>query len=340
MLVDVPPTAMERVGRPRSVAPPAPLVSVSGLSRSYGSRRAVGDVTFELGTGITGLLGPNGAGKSSLITCLAGIAPWDSGTVRIDGVDLAAHPAQARSRLGFMPERVAFPPDMRVGAYLTLVAGLKRIPRQRRAAAVDETVERAGLVSVRDRIVANLSKGYRQRVGLAQAFLGWPPVVILDEPTAGLDPLSVLEIRDLLTEVARHRAVLVSTHQLAEARLLCDRVIVMSGGAVVYDGVPAAMGRTTDGPVRTRLRLRRRPGSPPATLLGADVRLVEGGPTAHGWTGVVEAVDDERLGILVSELARDWLVVGVEPTVDQLEAAFRDAVTGPGRVGGGGGARP
>jgi ABC-2 type transport system ATP-binding protein len=300
----------------------------------------VRDVTFDLGTGVTGLLGPNGAGKSSLITCLAGIAPWNSGGIRIGGVDLAAHPAQARQRLGFMPERVAFPPDMRVGAYLALVAGLKRIPRRERAAAVDETVERAGVGDVRHRIVANLSKGYRQRVGLAQAFLGTPPVVILDEPTAGLDPISVLEIRDLLSDAARDRAVLVSTHHLAEARLMCDRVIVMSGGAVVYDGAPTAMRCSGDGPVRTRLRLQRRPGSPDTPVFGADVRPMEGGPVRGGWTGVVDVADHEALGVLVGALSREWLVVGVEPTVDALEAAFRDAVGRPVPAGVTNGERP
>jgi ABC-2 type transport system ATP-binding protein len=231
-------TAEARPGPTPTAPAGAPLVSVGSLSRSYGSRPALRSVSFDLGPGVTGLLGPNGAGKTTLLTCLAGIAPWDAGTVRIEGVDLSRRPTEGRRRIGFMPERVAFPTDMRVAEYLRFVAAVKAIPKKQRAEAVTQVLRTTGLGASSERIVANLSKGYRQRVGLAQALLGRPPVVFLDEPTAGLDPLNAFEIRDLLAGYARERAVLVSTHHLAEARLLCDRVIVLSQGRVVYDGAP------------------------------------------------------------------------------------------------------
>ena len=229
----------------------AALLSVSHLTKSYGSRPAVRDVSFDAAPGVTGILGPNGAGKSTLMRCLAGLAGWDSGDVRIGGVDLARRTAEARRKIGFMPERVAFPLEMRVWRYLRFVAEMKGISARQRTEAVEAALGQAGLESARSRIVGNLSKGYRQRVGLAQALLGEPPVLILDEPSAGLDPLNAMEFRDVIRLCARDRAVLVSTHMLSEAPLLCDRVVVMSAGTLVFTGptdemIGAGVEPTTD----------------------------------------------------------------------------------------------
>src|SRR5437764_2057109 len=282
------PALVEAAGRPDRAAPP-PVV-VSHLNRSYGARRAVRDASFVLHPGVTGLLGPNGAGKSSLLTCLAGIAGWDDGQVHIAGIDLARHPAAGRRNLGFMPERVAFPVEMRVEEYLRFVAAAKGISRVHRRASVDSALAGTGLADVRARVIGNLSKGYRQRVGLAQALVGDPPVVILDEPTAGLDPLSVLEIRDLLSRYARTKAVIVSTHHLPDARLMCDRVLVMSGGWVVYDGAPAGMAGRADGDLKVRLRIRGRVADlcPVAT---PGTRLVHRQDSGDDHVLVVEADD-------------------------------------------------
>jgi len=307
------------------------MVDVRGLCCSYGSWRAVRDVSFELGPGVTGLLGPNGAGKTTLLRCLAGITYWDSGTVQIDGVDVSRSPAAGRRRVGFMPERVAFPTDMRVAEYLRFVAAVKSVPRRSRANEVATVLETTGLGPSRDRMIANLSKGYRQRVGLAQALLGRPPVVILDEPTAGLDPLNVVEIRDVLADYARNRSVLISTHHLPDARLMCDRVIVMSRGAVVYDGAPGGMARARVGPRRVRLEVRPvTDGSPGRPDLGPGVELVHGQPDGPGWSLVVDVADDAALGAEVRRLAGAWQVVGVEATTDVLEDAFRHAVLADG----------
>jgi ABC-2 type transport system ATP-binding protein len=224
------------------------LVSVAHLTKSYGTRPAVRDVSFEARAGVTGILGPNGAGKSTLLRCLAGLSGWDSGEMRLSGVDPARRTAEARRKIGFMPERVAFPSEMRVARYLRFVAEMKGIPARERRDAVDLALQRSGLDEARSRVVDNLSKGYRQRVGLAQALLGEPPVLLLDEPSAGLDPLNVMEFRNVIRACASDRAVLVSTHMLTEARMLCDRVVVMSAGTVVYDGAATdfAVGGTTE----------------------------------------------------------------------------------------------
>jgi ABC-2 type transport system ATP-binding protein len=227
---------------PAIAAPLAPaLLTVSHLTKSFGGRRAVHDVSFELGSGVTGLLGPNGAGKSTLIRCLAGLGSWDEGEVRIGGIDPAWRARDARGRLGYMPERVSFPPEMRVEQYLRFAAEGKGIPRAQRRPAVAAALAATGLEGVRARIIANLSKGYRQRVGLAQAMLGDPPILILDEPSAGLDPIHVIEIRAVLQRYAAERAVLVSTHSLGETRRLCSRVLVLSQGRLVHDGSLAGM---------------------------------------------------------------------------------------------------
>jgi ABC-2 type transport system ATP-binding protein len=304
-------------------------VSVSRLTKSYGARTAVRDVSFELSPGVTGLLGPNGAGKSTLVRCLVGLAGWDDGDVRIAGTDPSRHPSDARRKVGFMPERVSYPPEMRVEAYLRFVAEVKSIPRRERGDAVEGALARAGLTHVRSRIVANLSKGYRQRVGLAQALLGDPPIAILDEPSAGLDPLNVIEIRDVLRRYARDRVVLVSTHVLPETRALCDRVLVMSQGSLVYDGSTTGM-TVARKHFRARVRLR-------GTALGGGAPVVDEPGTALvdcTTTGdehelLVDTKGELPLGGLVGRLAASgWLVVGVEPVADALEDAFRAAVLG------------
>ena len=291
------------------IGPPVPaLVSVSHLTKSYGGRLAVRDVSVELSPGVTGLLGPTGAGTSTLVRCLAGLCGWDEGEVRIAGVDPAWRARDARGSVGFMPERVSFPPEMRVDDYLRFAAEGTGIRRSERRSAIGGALERAGLEGVRSRIVANLSKGYRQRVGLAQALLGDPPVLILDEPSAGLDPLHAIEIRRVLHRYAEDRVVLVSTHSLGETRQLCSRVLVLSSGRLVYDGSTAGMAAANS----TRFRVTALRGS------GRDADEEE---------MLVEAEDRVALGRLVSGLsAEGWLVTGVEPAGDALEEAFRRAV--------------
>lgn len=317
-----------RTASPLDASSSAALLSVSHLTKSYGSRRAVCDVSFEASAGIIGLLGPNGAGKSTLMRCLAGLARWDSGDVRIQGLDLTKRTKEARARIGFMPERVAFPAEMRVEEYLRFAAKVKGISRPNRGEFVEAALGRAGLQAVRDRIVGNLSKGYRQRVGLGQALLADASVVVLDEPTAGLDPLNVMELRDTLRECAHDRAVLVSTHLLSEARSLCERVVVMSQGRVVYDGPIEGMA-TASGCLRVRIRARRPSGSAGAPPHHPGISLVRLEEESGRCTVVVQAGSEAALAGLVMDMVNSgWSIVSLEPTADALEEAFRKAVVG------------
>ena len=310
----------------------AAAVVVEGLVKAYGARRALDGISFTVGAGVTGILGPNGAGKTTLLRCLAGITGWDEGRILLDGVDAERRSAAARRMVGFMPESFAFPGEMRVESYLRFVAAAKGIPKRDRGAAVEQALTRSGLEAIPRRVLANLSKGYRQRVGLAQAVLGEPEVIVLDEPTAGLDPLTVLDVREMLASYGGDRAVVLSTHTLSEARLLCDRLVVLGAGSVVYDGPTAAMAAS--GPTR-EVRFRLAAGSGAGDVDEVLSRFAQGGRLVRvhrtgGGLDVVVAVEREAAiaDLAAAAVHAGWGVLGVEPTVDALEGAFRAAVLG------------
>ena len=302
---------------------------VADLEKTYGNRRALGGVSFGLDNGLVGLLGPNGAGKSTLMRCVAGIQSWDRGRITIDGIDSERHPRAVRRAIGYMPERVSFPAEMRTAAYLAHVAAAKGIRRPERTAAVELALTRAGLVGVRTRIIGNLSKGYRQRVGLAQALLGDPAVVILDEPTAGLDPLNLLDIRAVLSDYAADHVVVLSTHTLPEARLLCDRLIVLAAGSIVYQGPTVEMTLSGAGARRVRVRAQGGDGDQLSALVAeAGGRIVRAASRPGASDAVVELHGDGAVADLTRRLVvAGWAVEAVEPLSDALEDAFRQAVT-------------
>jgi ABC-2 type transport system ATP-binding protein len=216
------------------------VIRVSHLTKRYGPRLAVDDISFEVGRGeVLGFLGPNGAGKSTTLRILAGFLEPTGGTVAIEGHDVVADSLEARLRIGYMPEAVPLPPEMRVVEYLRFRAELKRVPRSERAVRVDDAMERASVLDVAHRRIDHLSKGYRQRVGLADAIVARPPVVILDEPTAGLDPNQIRQVRALVAELGRDHAVVLSTHVLSEVEACATRVLMLHRGRVVAEGPTA-----------------------------------------------------------------------------------------------------
>ena len=218
------------------------MIRADRLTKSFGGLRAVDDVSFDVQPGeIVGFLGPNGAGKTTTLRLLAGVFPPTSGRAAIGGADVVARPLEARRRLGYLPERVALYLDMTVGAYLEYVAIMKDVARPGRAAAVGDVLHACGLAEAHAQRIGTLSKGYRQRVGLAQALVGAPPALLLDEPTAGLDPEQVADVRALVRALGRERAILLSTHLLAEVELVCDRVVILGRGRVLAEGRPAAL---------------------------------------------------------------------------------------------------
>lgn len=213
------------------------MIQVSHLTKRYGSRLAVEDVSFQVEQGqICGLLGPNGAGKSTIMNILTGYLAPTSGSVQVAGYPLPD--VRAKSCIGYLPEQPPLYPEMTVQEYLDFAARLKHVPKADRAAQILRTARRTGVESVLPRLIRNLSKGYRQRVGIAQALLGKPQLIILDEPTVGLDPAQVTEIRRLIRELAGHHTVLLSSHILSEVQAVCSQVLILSGGHLVASGTP------------------------------------------------------------------------------------------------------
>ncbi len=236
------------------------LIRAEGLSRLYGPVRALDGVSFELRRGeVLGLLGPNGAGKTTTLEILSGNLAPTTGGVWIDGVDLLERPLEAKARLGYLPDQPPLYRELTVDEFLHFCARLHRVPRGRRREAVAQAKERCGLAGVGRRLIGNLSKGYRQRVGIAQAIVHNPRVVILDEPTVGLDPLQMREIRQLIRELAAEHTVLLSTHILPEVQAVCSRVqIIHRGRLVVDEDIEGLARRMRSGSLI--LGLRRDPG--------------------------------------------------------------------------------
>jgi ABC-2 type transport system ATP-binding protein len=215
------------------------LIEARGISKRYGDLLAVDDVSFTAESGeVIGFLGPNGAGKTTTMRILTGFIPASDGTALIAGHDIFEDPLAARRAVGYLPEVPPVYPEMDVVGYLRYVAKLKDVPRAKRKAAVERSIERCGLEEVHRRVIGSLSRGYRQRVGLAQAIVHDPSVLILDEPTVGLDPTQVREIRALITDLAsaeQAHTVVLSTHILAEVEVICRRVILIHAGRKVLD---------------------------------------------------------------------------------------------------------
>ena len=223
------------------------MIDVTNLSKSYGPIKALHGVTFQIGEGeIVGLLGPNGAGKTTFIKILTGYLQPDRGTVRVNGLDVLDHTRDVQAQLGYLPETAPLYPELTVQSYLQMMANLREIPESEQRALISKAVYDTGLEEQLARPIAHLSKGFRQRVGLAQAILHRPKLLILDEPTVGLDPTQIVEIRGLIRRLAEHSTVLFSTHILSEVEALCDRAIILINGEVRADARLSELAATSD----------------------------------------------------------------------------------------------
>jgi ABC-2 type transport system ATP-binding protein len=281
------------------------MLEAQSLTRRYGDFTAVRDVTFTVQEGeILGMLGPNGAGKTTTLRMLTGYLRPTDGGVRIAGLDLAAEPVKARRQIGYLPENVALYPEMRVEEYLRYRGRLERLPRAQLAGAVEDVLRRCLIADVARQIIGTLSKGYRQRVGLAAAILHRPRVLILDEPTVGLDPKQIIAIRELIRELGREHTLLLSTHILPEVELLCDRVLIIDRGRLVDQGTPESLRERWRGNNQVRLLLKDDP--------------IDAGDALHALPGVTAVSRDEVT-------PGRWLLDG-DRAADLREPAFRLAV--------------
>jgi len=230
------------------------MIEVQHVSKAFGQVQAVQDISFQVDRGeILGFLGPNGAGKTTTMRILTGFFPPTSGSARIGGLDVFNNSLAVRKMIGYLPESVPLYQDMIVRDYLSFVGEVKGLGRAERKKAVGEVIEDCGLQQVRDRSIKKISKGYRQRVGLAQALLGNPDLLILDEPTIGLDPAQIAEIRNLIKRLAGKKTIILSTHILPEASMICERVVIISQGRVVAEDTPGNLSAALSGGTRVRL---------------------------------------------------------------------------------------
>jgi ABC-2 type transport system ATP-binding protein len=224
------------------------MIDVQGLTKDYGSRRAIDGITFKVERGeVLGFLGPNGAGKTTTMRIITGFMPPTGGTVSVAGFDIFRQSIEARRRIGYLPESVPLYTDMTVGSYLDFMSKIKGVPRARRREQRDRVMEATRIEDRVGQIIGKLSKGYRQRVGLAQALLGEPDVLILDEPTVGLDPRQITEVRDLIKGFGQDHAVILSTHILPEVSMVCSRVLIVDDGKEVAEDTPENLMRQLQG---------------------------------------------------------------------------------------------
>ena len=280
------------------------LLQVERVSKRYGRTLAVADLSFGVAKGeVLGFLGPNGAGKTTTMRVITGFMPPSEGRVLVGGLDIAEAPLEVRRRIGYLPENPPLYPEMEVAAFLDFAARLRGVPRGRVRAAVARAVERCALGQARDHIIGKLSRGYRQRVGLAQALVHEPELLVLDEPTAGLDPKQIHETRKLIRTLAGERTVVLSTHILPEVAVTCDRVVIIAGGRLRAEDTPE--------------RLVARSG---AAGRGGGTWEIETAPPADAAEAALRAVPGVARVEAGSETAERTLVLQVEAAGDRAIA--------------------
>lgn len=304
-------------------------IAVSNLVKTFAGVTAVNDVSFTVARGeIMGFLGPNGAGKSTTMRILAGYVPATSGRVAICGYPVTTQSEDIKRRVGYMPENNPLPEDMRVSEYLYYRGRLKEVSRRKLGPRIDEVLEVCDLKRVRHKIIGQLSKGYRQRVGIAEAILAEPPVIIMDEPTIGLDPHQILIVRDLIASLRGRMTVIISSHILPEIEVTCDRVLIINQGRIVAQGTPAALRQEILGRSRYELVVAGEPSRLEDALRLVDPALrvaAQGEPDIDGFRMVTLTIErDDELGepILQALLTKQLRVRALSRAHPTLEDVF------------------
>lgn len=310
-----------------SAAADEKIISVKNIVKRFGSIYALNDVSFEIGKGeIVGLLGPNGAGKSTAMNIITGYLSSSSGEVTVGGRSITEEPLEAKRMIGFLPEQPPLYPDMTVNEYLNFVYELKgcKLPR---SAHLEEIISVVKLGEVRNRLIKNLSKGNKQRVGIAEALVGDPKVLIFDEPTIGLDPKQILAVRNLLRRLAQNHTVILSTHILAEVQAVCERVIIINKGKIIADERTEDIVKTIEDGYRYKAKICGVP-----TEVKAKLEAIKGVKRVENGTGkdldsasfIIESERgvDVRKDVFALCCDRGWPLIGMEPYGTDLETVF------------------
>lgn len=303
------------------------MIEVRNLTKRYGSNVALDDISFSVEEGtVLGFLGPNGAGKSTTMNIITGYLSASDGSVTVDGLDTLEHPNEVKRKIGYLPEQPPLYQDMTVKEYLNFMYELKKVtlPKEKHIGEICSLVK---IENVYGRLIANLSKGYRQRVGIAQALLGNPPVLILDEPTVGLDPKQIIEIRNLVQNLGRSHTVILSSHILPEVQAVCERVVVINNGRLVADGTPDNLSQEMTGNHKLIVRMAGREQEIRSGLLGLSrvkevASLGSKEPGACDFSVEAEPGVDLRRDLFALASRSGWPILGLKNNDLTLEDVF------------------
>jgi len=303
------------------------MIKVENLVKRYGSNYALDDISFEISEGeVVGLLGPNGAGKSTTMNILTGYLSTTSGAAYVNGINILDNPIEAKKYIGFLPEQPPVYPDMTVMEYLNFVYELKGCTLDREA-HLSEVISVVRLGDVKNRLIKNLSKGYKQRVGIAQAIINDPKVIIFDEPTVGLDPKQILEVRNLLRTLAKRHTIILSTHILAEVQAVCERIIIINKGKLIADEKTSEITRTIEDGYQYQFKIagpEKEVRSAIEKINGVKSAISTGEKDADSYAFVVESERgiDVRKPVFNLCARMNWAILGLSPIGTDLESIF------------------
>lgn len=309
------------------------MIEIQNLTKKYGQIVAVNNISFNVNKGeILGFLGPNGAGKSTTMNIITGYLPSTAGTVKVDGFDIMTHPAEVKKRIGYLPEAPPLYRDMTVTEYLKFVSNLNNVPKKNQKNQMADIMELVGLTDHRKRLIDNLSKGYRQRVGLAQALIGNPEVLILDEPTVGLDPKQILEIRRVIKALSQERTIILSSHILPEVSAICERVVIINKGVIAAEDTPERLSQGLDKTLKLSLTI-----SGPEEKVIKTIKKIDGikylesagksGDNAFKYILEGQSEEDIREKIFYAMAENGWPLLEIKPSIMTLEDIFISVVT-------------
>lgn len=310
------------------------MIEVSELTKSYGDRKAIDHLTFKINKGeVVGFLGPNGAGKSTTMKIITGFMAPTSGLAKIAGFDVFENPIEVKKRIGYLPENPPVYLDMHVRDYLEYVARLKQVPTSKLKSLVDMSLEKTNLQDVQKRLIQNLSKGFRQRIGIAQALVSDPEVLILDEPTVGLDPLQVAEIRNLIKALKGHHTIILSTHILPEVEATCERIIIIHQGKITAQ---KNLSNLNEGEIQSssqmRVHLRLKNHSADLSTLENVINFTPGAQTGS-WDLVIKGDEKSLEQIALACIKNNWGLLEISIAKADLESIFLSATYNQSKVG-------
>jgi ABC-2 type transport system ATP-binding protein len=308
------------------------MIEVENLTKRYGPVTAIEDITFSVGKGeVLGFLGPNGAGKTTTMRVLTCFHPASSGTARVAGFDVFKQALEVRKRIGYVPENVPLYGEMSVRSYLSFVADIKGVERGVKEARVGDALDACDIGLVQNRLIGKLSKGYKQRVGLAQALIHEPEVLILDEPTEGLDPRQIIEVRELIKRLRGERTIILSSHILPEVSQTCERVVIINNGRIVATDTPERLQASVRGAHEVRITVRGPADDVAGALRGitgvTDVQLVETSDGLSTWVVKSQLDADVRESVAKAVHEKSWGLLELAPMGMSLEQIFLELTT-------------